>query len=85
MYKSQCVSVTDLRTRTKQCLENLEQNPKYIFINNKPVAVLVGIDTYEEEFLKPELIELPCDEVSPSLARAINRAKKKHIGEFINI
>lgn len=76
MIKDQCVSVTDLRTKTKQCLEGLDYEPKYIFINNKPVAVLMDIIEYEKAFLQPELIELKENEVNPQLKKAASAARK---------
>ena len=61
MFKNQCISVTELRTKTKECLADLTKEPKFVFVNNRPVAVLVDIDQYEAKFLKAELIELSKD------------------------
>ena len=55
MIKDQCISVTDLRTKTKQCIDESKKEPKYIFINNKPVAVLINMTEYENNFIKPKL------------------------------
>lgn len=49
MLKDQCISITDLRVKTKDCLEGLKGKPKYIFANNKLVGVLVDPDEYEKE------------------------------------
>ena len=76
MIKDQCISVTDLRTKTKTCLEDLEKEPKYIFINNKPIAVIVDIVEYEKNFTKPELVELPINEVDEQLKKEASSAKK---------
>ena len=76
MMKDQCISVTKLRTNTKECLQGLEIEPKFIFVNNSPVAVLMDIRRYEEEFVKPELIELTEDEVTPAMKRAAARARR---------
>lgn len=48
MLASQVVSVTDLRQRTKEILDSLSQGRKYIFSNNKPRAVLMSADEYEQ-------------------------------------
>ena len=85
MMKDQCISVTKLRTHTKECLQGLEIEPKFIFVNNSPVAVLMDIQTYEEEFIKPELIELSEDEVTPAMKRAVARARKLKREDLINI
>jgi PHD/YefM family antitoxin component YafN of YafNO toxin-antitoxin module len=61
--KQQVVSVTELRTNTKQSLQNLEKGAKYIFSNNSPIAVLIAVEEYEM-LMAPDLIELPNEEVS---------------------
>jgi len=85
MFKDQCISVTELRTKTKECLEDLNKEPKYIFINNHPIAVLLDINEYEEHFLKPELIELPSDAVDSKLAKQALAAKKAKKSDLVNI
>lgn len=85
MLKDQCISVTELRTKTKECLEDLDKEPKYIFINNHPIAVLVDINKYEEHFLNPELIELPNDEVDEKLEKQAKTAKKSKKSDLVNI
>lgn len=47
MLSNQCISITDLRTKTKECLENLWKQEKYVFVNNKPVAVLMDLTQFE--------------------------------------
>jgi PHD/YefM family antitoxin component YafN of YafNO toxin-antitoxin module len=85
MLQTQCISVTDLRTKTKECLENLEKEPKYVFINNRPIAVLIDINRYEQEFRDWELQELPLNKVDKTLKRAASRAKKSARSDLINI
>lgn len=85
MLKDQCISVTRLRTNTKKCLEGLDKEPKYIFINNNPVAVLLDIKEYEEFFLQPQLIELNAAEASEGLKIKALAAKKIKKSELINI
>lgn len=85
MLKDQCISVTDLRTKTKECLEDLGKEPKYIFINNRPIAVLLDISQYEATFSKPELIELTENEVSADLKKRALAAKKTKKGDLLNI
>lgn len=85
MIKDQCISVTDLRTKTKTCLEGLDKEPKYIFINNKPVAVILDIVEYEKTFLKPDLIELKKAEVGDKLAKEAALARKTGKKELVDI
>lgn len=85
MLQDQCVSVTDLRTKTKECLQGLEKEPKYIFINNHPIAVLIDIHEFEEHFSKPHLMELKKDEVDESLKKHARSARKSRKSDLINI
>lgn len=85
MLKDQCISVTDLRNQTKKCLDGLEQEPKYIFINNKPVAVLMDVVVYEENFAKPELIELKESEVDEKTKKKAAIAKKSSKNDLMDI
>lgn len=84
MIQDQCISVTDLRTKTKQCLDGLGKEPKYIFINNKPIAVLININKYEE-LMNPELIELEEKEIDENLKKEAASAKKISKEELLDI
>ena len=48
MLRNQCISITDLRTKTKECLDDLTKYEKYVFVNNKPVAVLMDVTMFEK-------------------------------------
>lgn len=89
MLSDQCISITDLRTKTKECLDNLQDAEKYIFINNKPIAVIVNLKQFEEIKRKAEnlseLVELEKDEVSPELRKKAEKAKKVRKSDLINI
>jgi hypothetical protein len=76
MLKSQCISVTKLRTKTKECLADLVRDPKFIFVNNEPVAVLLDIQEYEDCFQRPALRELGKHEVGAALKQRARLAKK---------
>ncbi|MFA6992203.1 MAG: hypothetical protein WC269_02895 [Candidatus Gracilibacteria bacterium] len=89
MLPEQCVSVTDLRTQTKKCLEGLEHGEKYVFVNNKPKAVIVDVVLYEK--IKADLgqtyrlLEMNKKEISPRLMAKIAETRKMNKNEFINI
>lgn len=85
MIKDQCLSITDLRTKTKQCLKEAEKNPKYIFVNNKPVAVIMNIDEYEMKFMSPDLVEMPLSAVNASLKKEAQAARKLAKTDLLNI
>ncbi len=84
MVKDQVISVTDLRTKTKDCLQDLEKYPKYIFINNKMVAVLLDVDEYEA-LTQPDLIELPTVEVTDEVQNLALKAKKTPKEDLIDL
>lgn len=85
MFKNQCISVTELRTHTKQCLKNIDKAPKYVFLNNHPIAVLVGISEYEDSFLNPRLVELRTNEATPAIAALAKKTKKTKKSELVNL
>lgn len=76
MLKDRCVSVTALRTNTKDCLADLAKNPKYIFINNKPIAVILDIQQYEDMFYETDLVELPKSAMTKDLLHKAKKALK---------
>lgn len=85
MFKEQCISVTDLRTRTKEYLESLKEGEKYIFVNNKPRAVLMDIDEYENLRQDCRLQELPLSQVTPEMKKLAEETAKMDPSEFIDI
>ncbi len=85
MITDQCISVTDLRTKTKKCLIGLEKEPKYIFVNNKPVAVIIDIGKYEKHFAKTELIEMHNDSVSDGLKKEAAEVRKINKDDLVDI
>jgi prevent-host-death family protein len=48
MIASQIISISDLRTHWSKVLEWLKQSHKYIVVNNKPKAVLLSCEEYEQ-------------------------------------
>lgn len=84
MLKDRCISVTDLRSNTKQCLDGLVGEPKYIFINNKPVAVLMDVFEFEEHFV-PRLTELRHDQIDDNLKQEAALARKTGKKDLLDI
>lgn len=82
MIQDQCISITDLRKNTKACLKDLNKGEKYVFVNNKPIAVIMDINLYEE---LPQLIELPKAETTPEILSMAKEAEEMDISEFDNI
>ena len=89
MIVDQCISITKLRTKTKECLEDLDENEKYIFVNNKPVAVLIDVKDFEEIKKKsgslPEIKEIDEKEVTADLKKKAEKAKKIKKSDLVNI
>ena len=85
MFKEQCISVTDLRTKTKECLDGVTRSPKYIFINNRPIAVLMSLRVYEDRFTEPRLVELSDDVVDAGMRRKAASARRMKKTNLLNI
>ena len=87
MTKDQCISITDLRRDAKKCFEGLsEVGIKYVFVNNRPKAVIIDIDDFEEYYNAPvELVRMRDEDVPPEVMKKIERSRKKSKNEFINI
>lgn len=75
MLKDQVISVTDLRVRTKECLEDLDRTPKFVIMNSKMVAVLLGPEEYET-LIRPDLVELPVHAVTSTMRGKARQAKR---------
>lgn len=84
MLKQQVISVTDLRKKTKECLEDLDKNPKFIFMNNKMVGVLLDVDQYEA-LTKPDLLELSEEELTSDMLQKASTARKTSKKELLDI
>lgn len=85
MFKEQCISVTDLRTKTKECLDGATRTPKYIFINNRPIAVLMSLRVYEDCFTEPRLVELSNDAVPTGMKKKAASARRMKKSNLLNI
>jgi PHD/YefM family antitoxin component YafN of YafNO toxin-antitoxin module len=85
MLQNQCISVTDLRKNTKDCLKNLSSGEKFVFINNKPVAVILSLDAYEEFFPITMLQPLNATEVTEKISKKAAKARLMHSSKFVNI
>jgi len=88
MTKAQCVSITDLRRNTKECFADLPDiGVKYVFINNKPKAVLVDIDDFDAFYSPPRvtLYRMRDDDLTPEMKKKIEKAKKAKKSDFTNI
>lgn len=84
MFKQQVVSVTDLRTKTKESLHDLKKGPKFVFSNNSPVAVLMDVEEYEM-LIRPDLFELSNEEVTDAMQAAAREALRTPKQELLNI
>ena len=84
MLADQVVSVTDLRTKTKQSLGGLEYGPKFVFVNNSPVAVLISLEEYEM-LTSPDLSELTHEEVTSKMRTKADEALATPKEELLDI
>jgi len=85
MLQDQCISVTELRTKTKAALEGLSGQPKVVFMNNKPIAVIISVEEYDKHFSLPQLRKLEKHEITPELQKLADETIKMDESEFLNI
>lgn len=68
MITDQCVSITDLKRNASWLIKSLKKEwNKVIFINNKPVALLVDIDNFNLSIDEPFDFDFGPDGVDPKL------------------
>jgi len=69
MIKDKIISISDLRANATKIIDNLPKTgDQYIFVHNKPKAVLVDVDWFETvsqkynkhgiEFINPDIFEI---------------------------
>ncbi|QFR38811.1 type II toxin-antitoxin system Phd/YefM family antitoxin [Candidatus Gracilibacteria bacterium 28_42_T64] len=69
MIKDKVISISELRSNATKIIENLPKTgDQYIFVHNKPKAVLVDIDWFETvsqkynkhgiEYINPDIFEI---------------------------
>jgi len=63
--KEQCVSVTELKKNANEYMKNMKE-PKIIFVNNKPKAVLIEFDQYQKIVVEDQFSFSFNPPVSPS-------------------
>ena len=79
LVRDECLSASDLSRKAKIVLDNLEgalQGHYYVIRNNKPCAVLVSMNEYEEMLNRSENAHL--------LSMALEREKEVRVSEYLN-
>ncbi|OGW01863.1 MAG: hypothetical protein A2889_10890 [Nitrospinae bacterium RIFCSPLOWO2_01_FULL_39_10] len=76
------VTALDLRKRLGSLLNNVSKKGEQVIISraNKPLAVMISVEEYEEKVLKKDR-EKKIKEISAK----IERWKKRHLKETVNI
>ena len=76
------VTALDLRKRLGSLLNNVSKKGEQVIISraNKPLAVMISVEEYEEKVLKKDR-EIKLKEISAK----IDRWKKRHLKETVNI
>jgi prevent-host-death family protein len=67
------IPFSDLRSRSKQVLKQLKDNPIVLTLRGRPSAVLIDYDTYNEMVQKQQMLEMALQQeqmTKPSLAKA---------------
>ena len=76
------VTALDLRKRLGSLLNNVSKKGEQVIISraNKPLAVMISVEEYEEKVLKKDR-EIKLKEISAKM----DRWKKRHLKETVNI
>jgi len=61
MFPTDVISITDLRTQTAKVLHSLRDGAKYVFVNNKPQAVLLSPSEYAKIEKERQIQEIKDD------------------------
>lgn len=87
MRTEQCVSVTELSKNTSRIIHRAPQvGAQYIFVNNKPQAVILSMQQYEK-FEKDEKVEFGTtlfETLSPEAQDMYAGAKKQSKDTFVD-
>ena len=87
MRTEQCISVTELSKNTSWIIRRAgATGVQYVFVNNKPQAVILSMQEYEA--LENRMIEFEVvhpDELSEDTRNMYNRAKKLPKEAFIDL
>ena len=88
MIKDKVISISDLRSNATKIIENLSKTwDKYIFIHNKPKAVLVDIDWFEtvsKKFNKHWIEYYVPDEFEQNAIKEYEEKKKNWKLEYVD-
>lgn len=57
MITNQCISITDFKKNPHAYIKDLRNGSKYIFVNNKPVAVISDIANFNISIEEPFLFD----------------------------
>jgi hypothetical protein len=87
MLSEQCISVTELAKNTSGIIKRaITFGTQYIFVNNKPQAVILSMKEYEAyEKNRVEFGYVHPSELSEDTLSMIDRAKKLSKKEFIDL
>lgn len=89
MLKEKFISITDLRKNATKYISNLWKNwEKIIFINNKPMAVLLDFDEYEKLIQNEDKIDLafvPNEKLNEEQKKEVEELKKLKEDDFVNL
>ena len=84
---SNFISITDLRQWATKIINTLpDTGDQIVFVNNKPKAVLIDYDEYQEMLDRPvELVEFAYDDLSDADKKLVEQVKQLPESSFVNI
>jgi hypothetical protein len=88
MIASDCVSISELKKSPAQIIKSLKQDKKkFIFVNNKPEAMIIDFQTCEELGLTDDRVEfgiMDKADLSPEALAHFEESEKIPLSEYIN-
>ena len=88
MQASDCVSISELKKSPSQVIKSLQKDKmKYIFVNNKPQAMIIDFEMWSELGIDNALVDfwiISKNNISDDAATQLNAAKNTKKSDFID-
>lgn len=88
MIANDCISISELKKSPSQILKSLKQDKKkFIFVNNKPQAMILDFDFCEQLWITDDFIEfwiVDKTELSLETQKRLKESEKIPLSEYVN-
>jgi len=88
MIATDCISVSELKKSPSQVLKSLKQDKKkFIFVNNKPQAMILDFDFCEQLWITDDFVEFGIvdkNELSLGTQERLKKSEKIPLSEYVS-